>query len=101
MSLSDERVREVAALAHLELGEGEVATLQHDLSQMLAYVEQLTEVDVTGVEATTHAVPLSLALRDDKTPPHTLSREAALQNAPERGEEGGGVFFAVPKVLDL
>ncbi len=97
MSLSDERVREVAALAHLELEDAEVAALRNDMSQMLAYVEQLTELDVTGVEATTHAVPLSLALRDDAAPPHTLSQEAALQNAPERD----GAFFAVPKVLDL
>ena len=86
-----EQVVHVARLARLELGEDEVEALSGELSSILGHVDRLSGVDVSGVEPTTHVVPLENVLRDD-TPGEELSPEEALAPAPST-EDGA---FLVP-----
>ena len=93
--IDEGRVRHIAKLARLDLSDDEVRLFAAQLGRILAYVQQLEQVDVTGVEPLAHPLPLTNVLRDDE--PHTpLPVEAALGNAPQRE----GSFFRVPTVLD-
>lgn len=85
----------IAKLAKLELTEEETNRFSEDLNQVLAYVEQLSQWDTSGVEPMYHPLPVYDALRED-TPGNSLSNEAALANAPAQ-EEGQ---FRVPKVVE-
>lgn len=88
-------VRYVARLARLDLNEEEIAKFQSQLGQVLSYVEQLKEVDVTGVEPTAHAQQVSNVFRADE-PRESLDQKAALANAP-RAVNG---LVVVPKVIE-
>lgn len=90
-----EEVRKVAGLAQLRLEEGELEAMRADLTSILGYVDQLSALDVEGVEPTTHAVPLAMLLRADEVGPH-MTREAALSNAPEQAEG----MFRVPRIVE-
>ncbi|HEY9854829.1 MAG TPA: Asp-tRNA(Asn)/Glu-tRNA(Gln) amidotransferase subunit GatC [Stenomitos sp.] len=92
--ITRDTVRHVAKLARLELTEQEEAQLTEQLGSILGYVEQLGEVDTTGVEPTAHALPLANVLRPD-TPHASLSQAEVLQNAP--AAENG--MFRVPRIL--
>jgi aspartyl-tRNA(Asn)/glutamyl-tRNA(Gln) amidotransferase subunit C len=93
--LSREEVLHVARLARLHLTEEEVERMRAQLDAILAYVDKLRELDVEGVEPTSHAVPLLDVMRDDALTP-CLSQEAALANAPDRA----GEFFRVPRIIE-
>jgi len=95
MRIDDELVRHVAKLASLELAPQEVAVYREQLASIVAYVEQLKEVDVEGVEPLVHAGDPSLGLREDRRR-DVLPAEEALRNAPNRA----GPFFTVPRLLD-
>lgn len=95
MPLSADEVRHVARLARLALSDEQVATMQAELSDILAYAEEVQQVAAADVPPTSHAYPLANVLRDD-TPTPTLPREEALANAPEV-EDGR---FRVPAILD-
>ena len=86
------QVRRIAALAHLALSEDE-ERLAGKLSQILAYVEKLRELDTENVEPTT-GVAARTALRDD-VPHASLPAEGAVANAPAKI----GTAIAVPKIL--
>jgi aspartyl-tRNA(Asn)/glutamyl-tRNA(Gln) amidotransferase subunit C len=88
-------VLRIARLARLAPDEGQVEALQHDLSRVLEYVNKLSEVDTSSVEATPSIVR-AVALRADELVP-SLDREAALSQAPA-ARDGG---FSVPKVLEV
>jgi aspartyl-tRNA(Asn)/glutamyl-tRNA(Gln) amidotransferase subunit C len=88
-------VRYVAQLARLDLSEAEVAKFQTQLGQVLAYVEQLKQLDVTGVEPTAHAQQVTNVFRADEPRP-SLDQSAALANAPRAANS----LIVVPKVLD-
>ncbi|WKZ29386.1 MAG: Asp-tRNA(Asn)/Glu-tRNA(Gln) amidotransferase subunit GatC [Patescibacteria group bacterium] len=90
MSLSREEILKIANLAHLKLAEDEIETFRAQLSSVLEYVGQLSEVDVRGIEPAAHIAGVSNVLRADevKTTP-TEVREALLNAAPER--EGDAV----------
>lgn len=92
--ISLDQVRHVAKLARLAIPEAELPAFTTKLEAVLGYIEQLKEVDVTGVEPTAHAVNLSNVLRDDVIKPG-LPLEAVLLNAPDKDEP----FFKVPKVI--
>jgi aspartyl-tRNA(Asn)/glutamyl-tRNA(Gln) amidotransferase subunit C len=96
MKISTEEVRQTALLARLELGVEEVERLRAQLDAILGYMEKLNALDVSGVEPTTHAVPLDCLLRPDELGAH-LPVEAALGDAP-RSE---GSFFEVPKIIEV
>jgi aspartyl-tRNA(Asn)/glutamyl-tRNA(Gln) amidotransferase subunit C len=93
--LDEAAVRHVAHLARLEVSDEEVARFAEQLSTILAYVEQLNELDTTGVPPTAHALPVTNVFRDDTAHP-SWGPDRALHNAPRR-QDG---FFQVPKVLD-
>jgi aspartyl-tRNA(Asn)/glutamyl-tRNA(Gln) amidotransferase subunit C len=95
MSLTAEQVRWVAHLARLELTEEELQTMTPQLNRIVDYVNQLQEVDTTGVEPMAHALDVSNVFRADEPAP-SLPVDAALANAPNRQ----GDFFGVPAVLD-
>jgi aspartyl-tRNA(Asn)/glutamyl-tRNA(Gln) amidotransferase subunit C len=71
----------VANLARIDLTAEETALFQGQLDQILEYVEQLGELDVSNVEPTAHAMPLVNVLRDD-TPRASLDNESVTANAP-------------------
>jgi aspartyl-tRNA(Asn)/glutamyl-tRNA(Gln) amidotransferase subunit C len=100
MSVDTETVARIAALARIKLGEGELEAMVPELNGILAWVEQLGEVDVTGVEPMTAVIPNTLRLRDDVIDADPLTgggrRDAVLANAPA-AEHG---FFGVPKVIE-
>jgi aspartyl-tRNA(Asn)/glutamyl-tRNA(Gln) amidotransferase subunit C len=95
VSLSAEDVRWVAHLARLELSDAERATMTPQLSAILDYVTQLSQVNTDGVEPLAHPLPVQNVFRDDEPRP-SLPADAALANAPDRR----GDFYAVPAVLD-
>ena len=91
----DLRLDHVANLARLDLTPEEKARFATQLGDVLAYVAQLNEVDVSGVEPTAHAFPVVNVWAQD-VPEPGLSVEEALLNAPERRDN----MFVVPKVVD-
>ncbi len=94
-TIDEARVLQVAKLSRLKLSPQDVAHYAAQLSGILDYVNQLSEVDVAGVEPLAHPLPLHNVLRDDVVHP-SLPLAEVLANAP--GKEGP--FFTVPKVLD-
>lgn len=93
--VDEAQVRHIAKLARLELTPDEVEHFRGQLAEILTYVQQLDEVDVSGVEPMAHPLPVTNVLRPDEPRPG-LSTAAALANAPQRHEQ----FFKVPAVLD-
>ncbi|MEX0620057.1 MAG: Asp-tRNA(Asn)/Glu-tRNA(Gln) amidotransferase subunit GatC [Solirubrobacterales bacterium] len=77
-----EQVLHVARLSRLKLSDEEVAAIQGDLSSILDHVDRLSEIDIEGVEPTTHVVPLENVLRDDSPRP-SLERDVSLSQAPD------------------
>jgi aspartyl-tRNA(Asn)/glutamyl-tRNA(Gln) amidotransferase subunit C len=95
MEVTEELVRQVAALARLDLTDDEVRRTVPQLARILGHVERLPAVDLAGHDpATQPPVPFE-ALRAD-TPAPALPRHEVLKNAPKHD----GSFFVVPKVLD-
>jgi aspartyl-tRNA(Asn)/glutamyl-tRNA(Gln) amidotransferase subunit C len=88
-------VARVAALARIRMSEAEIAALVPELNQILGWVEQLGEVDVSGVEPMTAVIANTLRLRDDRVTDGGV-RDKVLANAPA-AEHG---FFGVPKVIE-
>jgi aspartyl-tRNA(Asn)/glutamyl-tRNA(Gln) amidotransferase subunit C len=90
----------IASLARIKLGDAEIEAMVPELNGILAWVEQLGEVDVTGVEPMTAVMPNTLRLRDDVIDADPLTgggiRDKVLANAPA-AEHG---FFGVPKVIE-
>ena len=95
MSVSIEQVRHIAKLARIAMSDEEIERLAPELNNILGWVEQLQEVDVSGVEPMTAVIPNKLRLRDDVVTDGGI-REDVLANAPA-AEHG---FFAVPKVIE-
>jgi aspartyl-tRNA(Asn)/glutamyl-tRNA(Gln) amidotransferase subunit C len=90
-----EQVRKVARLARLELSDADLARMTEQLTNILNYVDQLTELNTDGVEPMAHPLPVQNVFRDDEPRP-SLPVDEALKNAPTRL----GNFFGVPAVLD-
>ncbi len=93
--LTESDVRHIATLSRLQLSDNEIAMMTEELSAIVGYVDQLSEVDVEGVVPTAHAVEVQNVFRDDVVR-DSIGADKALANAPEREE----TFFKVPKVLD-
>ena len=87
-------VEHIASLAKLSFSEEEKQKLTSELNEILAYMEQLNQVDTTNVEPLSQVIPMSNVFRQDELKP-TLTREEALRNAPAKTER----FFRVPKVI--
>ncbi|HAL89113.1 MAG TPA: Asp-tRNA(Asn)/Glu-tRNA(Gln) amidotransferase subunit GatC [Erythrobacter sp.] len=100
MSVTREEVAKIASLARIKMGDDELDTMVPELNNILNWVEQLGEVDTSGVEPMTAVIPNTLRLRDDVVDADPLTaggrREDVLANAPA-AEHG---FFGVPKVIE-
>ena len=100
MSVTRETVAKIASLARIKMGEDELDRMVPEFNNIIAWVEQLGEVDTSGVEPMTAVIPQALRLRDDVIDADPLTgggvREAVLANAPV-AEHG---FFGVPKVIE-
>ena len=100
MSVTREEVAKIASLARIKMGDDELDTMVPELNNILDWVEQLGEVDCSGVEPMTAVIPNTLRLRDDVVDADPLTaggrREDVLANAPA-AEHG---FFGVPKVIE-
>ncbi len=90
-----ETVRKVANLARLDLSDADLATMTQQLSAILGYIDQLSELNTEGVEPLSHPLPIQNVFRDDEPQP-SLPVDLALQNAPARQ----GDYFSVPAVFD-
>jgi len=95
LSIDIETARRVAKLARIRVDEGDLPALAGDLSGILQFMEQLNEVDVTGIEPMTSVTPMRLKRRADVVTDGNI-QSAILKNAPD-AREG---FFAVPKVVE-
>ena len=95
MSIDTDTVRKVAALARIAVTEEELAPLAGELNAILGWVEQLGEVDVSGVEPMTSVTPMALKQRSDEVTDGDRQADV-LANAPD-AREG---FFTVPKVVE-
>lgn len=100
MSVDTATVAKIASLARIKVSETELEAMVPELNGILAWVEQLGEVDVTGVQPMTAVIPNVQRLRDDVVNADPLTggdkRDAVLANAP--APEHG--FFGVPKVIE-
>ncbi len=100
MSVDTATVARIASLARIKVSEAELEAMVPELNGILAWVEQLGEVDVTGIEPMTAVIENRLRLRDDVIGADPLTaggrRDAVLANAPA-AEHG---FFGVPKVIE-
>ena len=88
-------VRHLAQLSNLQLSDEEVESLRGDLQNILGYVEQLSELDTTGVEPTYQVTGLENVWRDDKVDAGEVGREQLLALAPEQMSSS----VKVPQVL--
>ncbi|MCB1494891.1 MAG: Asp-tRNA(Asn)/Glu-tRNA(Gln) amidotransferase subunit GatC [Bauldia sp.] len=95
MSVDKDIVKRVARLARIAVSDEEAEALKGELNTILGFVEQLNEVDVTGVEPMTSVVAVEMKKRTDVV---TERDQAAkiVANAPVREEH----FFVVPKVVE-
>jgi aspartyl-tRNA(Asn)/glutamyl-tRNA(Gln) amidotransferase subunit C len=95
MSVDKDTVKRVARLARIAVSDEEAEKLKADLNTILGFVEQLNEVDVTGVEPMTAVVAMHAKMRDDVVTDGEIAGRV-LANAPG----GADQFFVVPKVVE-
>ena len=95
MSVDAATVRRIAHLARIAVAEDEVEHLRGELNAILAFVEQLSEVDVEGVEPMTSVIPMAMKKRRDEVTDGGIPDDI-LENAPA-AEDG---FFVVPKMVE-
>ena len=93
--IDPDQIRRIARLARINLTPDELEQFSNQLSDILNYVDQLSELNTEDVEPTTHPLKISNVFRQDQIG-QSLSNEQALANAPRTH----GDFFAVPKVLE-
>jgi len=93
-ALKPSDVEEIALLARLELTADETERLGTDLTAILDHMQSLQQVDTSGIEPMTHAVPMELRLRPDE-PAESLPVEVALDQAPDAAEDS----FRVPHII--
>jgi len=95
MAATDLNVKYVAHLARLSLSSEEEQKFGAQLGQVLGYIEKLRQLDVSQVEPTAHATPLSNITRPDEVRP-SISNEDALRNAPAKANG----LFLVPRIVE-
>jgi aspartyl-tRNA(Asn)/glutamyl-tRNA(Gln) amidotransferase subunit C len=95
MSVDQAAVRRIAHLARIAVTDAEVPHLQNEINAILAFVEELSAVDVSGVEPMTSVIPMKLPMREDVVTDGEIE-PLILANAP-LAEDG---FFVVPKVIE-
>jgi aspartyl-tRNA(Asn)/glutamyl-tRNA(Gln) amidotransferase subunit C len=96
MKVTRENIEHVAHLGRLELEPHEVDMYTTQIDSILEYMDKLNGLDTTGIEATSHPVPVDCVLRPDEVR-ESFTSDESLQNAPERK----GSFFKVPPVIEV
>ncbi|MHB0912163.1 MAG: Asp-tRNA(Asn)/Glu-tRNA(Gln) amidotransferase subunit GatC [Armatimonadota bacterium] len=96
MKLSKAEVEHVAHLARLELTDAEKERLTGQLNQLMVHFEDLEQLDTSGVEPTSHSIPVENVLRDDVVG-ECLPPDEATANAPEKEDD----YFVVPQVVEI
>jgi aspartyl-tRNA(Asn)/glutamyl-tRNA(Gln) amidotransferase subunit C len=95
MAISKEEIQHIADLARLQLSPEEIDKFRNDLSSILEYIDQLQEVDTTGVAPRKETTPVRSVFREDVAEP-SLPIEKVLLNAPSVKDN----MFSVPRVID-
>ena len=95
MSVDTTTVRRIAHLARIAVAEDEVEHLKNELNGILAFVEQLQEVEVEGVEPMTSVTPMAMKKREDVVTDGGIADDI-VKNAPATEDH----FFLVPKVVE-
>jgi aspartyl-tRNA(Asn)/glutamyl-tRNA(Gln) amidotransferase subunit C len=95
MSVDSATVKRVAHLARIKVSDEEAEALRGELNAILGFVEQLNEVDVSGVEPMTSVLPMAMKKRADAVTDGGKANDI-LANAPS----GDGGYFLVPKVVE-
>jgi aspartyl-tRNA(Asn)/glutamyl-tRNA(Gln) amidotransferase subunit C len=95
MSVDAKTVRRIAHLARIAVADDEIEPLRGELNAILAFVEQLSEVDVSGIEPMTSVTPMAMKKRGDVVTDGG-DTDAVLRNAPATERN----FFLVPKVVE-
>ena len=95
MSVDTATVRRIAHLARIAVADDEVEHLKGELNAMLAFVEQLNEVDVTGVQPMTSVTPMVMKSREDVVTDGEIADDI-VKNAPATQDH----YFMVPKVVE-
>jgi aspartyl-tRNA(Asn)/glutamyl-tRNA(Gln) amidotransferase subunit C len=95
MSVDTATVKRVARLARIAVSDAQAEALKAELNTILGFVEQLNEVDVTGVEPMTAVVAMKAKMRDDVVTDGDIAGKV-VANAPAGVDD----FFAVPKVVE-
>jgi len=95
MAVDRDTVKRIAKLARLAIAEDQAVTMEKELNALLAWVEQLQEVDVAGVEPMTSVVESRLKMREDVVTDGGYAADL-MKNAPL----SEGNFFVVPKVVE-
>ena len=93
--MSDLNLRHIARLARLHFEDKELKVFESQIQNILQFVEKLKEVNVEGVEPTSHPFPVSNVFREDEVKP-SLSIEEFLKHSPK----AKGRFFEVPKIVE-
>jgi len=105
MALDKDTVARIARLARLKVPDDELAPLAGELSGILAWIEQLNEVDTANVEPMSSVSDVTLPMREDKVTDGGIAA-SILANAPggavyiDTSDENAGGFFTVPKVVE-
>ncbi|KFB10211.1 Asp-tRNA(Asn)/Glu-tRNA(Gln) amidotransferase subunit GatC [Nitratireductor basaltis] len=95
MSVDIDTVKRVAHLARIEVQDADAERMMGELNQILGFVEQLSEVNVDGVEPMTSAIPTTMRLRSDEVTDGNKADDV-VANAPASEDN----FFVVPKVVE-
>ncbi|NDW06318.1 Asp-tRNA(Asn)/Glu-tRNA(Gln) amidotransferase subunit GatC [Jiella pacifica] len=95
MSVDSATVRRVAKLARIAVSEEDVTAMEGELNAILGFVEQLSEVDVSGVEPMTSVIPMAMKKREDVVTDGEKADDV-VANAPASEDH----FFMVPKVVE-
>jgi aspartyl-tRNA(Asn)/glutamyl-tRNA(Gln) amidotransferase subunit C len=95
LSVDAQTVRRIAHLARIALAQEEVEPLQRELNAILKFVEQLSELNVEGVEPMTSVIPMKLKRREDNVTDGEIADDI-VRNAPVSEDR----FFLVPKVVE-
>lgn len=94
MEVNDALIEKLAHLSRLQFTAGEKEEIKSDLQKMISFIEKLNELDTTGIEPLMHMSEEMNVLREDEVKV-SISREQALQNAPQHDQQ----YFKVPKVI--
>jgi aspartyl-tRNA(Asn)/glutamyl-tRNA(Gln) amidotransferase subunit C len=95
LSVDARTVRRIAHLARIAFAEEEIEPLQRELNAILAFVEQLSQVSVEGIEPMTSVIPMQMKKREDKVTEGDMADDI-VKNAPATEDH----FFLVPKVVE-